>query len=180
MYSIPFATNPTLDTTGQYAHLGQAGPVWFLAGTPGFTVTRTVTVPAGKALFFPVVVFESDNETCRAPDANMTVRELRAEARAAIDGATNLSVSFDGRPAGNLRAFRFESPVFALRIPDNYVCSDFDPEPAGRYAPAIADGYHVMYTPPSAGHHTLRFHAEVPSFGFVLDVTYNLTVRSGS
>ena len=43
------------DTTGEFASLGQSGPVWFLAGTFGSTVTRTVTIPAGKTLFFPIL-----------------------------------------------------------------------------------------------------------------------------
>src|SRR2546422_1386860 len=50
--SIP-TDNPVADTTGQFAATGQAGPVWFLAGSFGATVTRTVQVPAGKGLFFP-------------------------------------------------------------------------------------------------------------------------------
>ena len=33
----------------------RAGPVWFLAGNLGGSSTRTVTIPAGTALFFPVV-----------------------------------------------------------------------------------------------------------------------------
>src|SRR5947207_2608039 len=33
--AIPVATNPNLDTTGAHCGEGQAGPVWFLAGTFG-------------------------------------------------------------------------------------------------------------------------------------------------
>ena len=47
--------NPLLDQTGQNAALGQSGEVWFLAGTTGGSAERTVTVPPGKALFFPIV-----------------------------------------------------------------------------------------------------------------------------
>ena len=57
-YSIPTSQNPQEDATGQYCMVGQRGPVWFLAGVflgwPG-TITRTCTVPEGKALFFPVI-----------------------------------------------------------------------------------------------------------------------------
>src|SRR2546421_2027886 len=49
-------TNAVLDTTGAHCALRQSGPVWFLAGLfDNGTVTRNCTVPAGKALFFPVV-----------------------------------------------------------------------------------------------------------------------------
>jgi len=56
VFSIPAATNPAADTTGANCGEGQAGPVWFLAGTfINTAVTRACTVPAGKALFFPLV-----------------------------------------------------------------------------------------------------------------------------
>jgi hypothetical protein len=35
--------------------MGQDGPVWFLAGTPGGPVTRDCTIPEGKQLYFPLV-----------------------------------------------------------------------------------------------------------------------------
>jgi hypothetical protein len=53
--SIPTGTNPALDTSGANCAQGQAGPAWFLAGNFGGALTRTCTVPAGKALFFPLV-----------------------------------------------------------------------------------------------------------------------------
>jgi hypothetical protein len=56
LLSIPAATNPNSDTTGANCAQEQAGPVWFLAGTfGGSAVTRSCTVPAGKALFFPIL-----------------------------------------------------------------------------------------------------------------------------
>ena len=45
--SIPEAQNPVADATGEFAGLGQSGPVWFLAGTFGNSAERTVTIPAG-------------------------------------------------------------------------------------------------------------------------------------
>ena len=56
--SIPAEINPAADPTGTNAAVGQHGPVWFLAGAVGsgpLAVTRTVTIPEGKALFFPIV-----------------------------------------------------------------------------------------------------------------------------
>src|SRR6266567_9555639 len=53
--SVPAAVNPILDTTGADAGQGQTGPVWFLGGTfGGGTIKRTLTIPAGKAIFIPV------------------------------------------------------------------------------------------------------------------------------
>src|SRR5712691_7423620 len=58
--SIPTATNPVFDTTGTNCAIGQSsGPVFFLAGAATTDlVTRTCTVPAGKALLFPIVNVE--------------------------------------------------------------------------------------------------------------------------
>src|SRR4051812_26229339 len=54
--SIPAEITPLNDATGAYAAVGQHGPVWSLAGANATTnTTRTVTVPAGKALFFPII-----------------------------------------------------------------------------------------------------------------------------
>ena len=50
----PASENPLTDTTGQFAAVNQSGRVWFLAGNPGGTTARTITVPSGKALFFPI------------------------------------------------------------------------------------------------------------------------------
>lgn len=53
--SFPTAASPWLsDTDGSLAALGQSGPVWFLGGTGGDSVTRSFTVPADKAIFLPV------------------------------------------------------------------------------------------------------------------------------
>jgi hypothetical protein len=47
--------NPQIDTTGENGVVRQRGSVWFLAGVfGGGTVTRTSSLPEGKALFFPV------------------------------------------------------------------------------------------------------------------------------
>ena len=54
--SIPQANSPVADTTGADCAQQQSGPVFFLAGTGGGDpVTRNCTVPAGKALYFPIL-----------------------------------------------------------------------------------------------------------------------------
>ncbi|MCI0350370.1 MAG: hypothetical protein L0Z53_13175, partial [Acidobacteriales bacterium] len=61
--AIPKAQNPILDPTGEFCHIGQEGPVWFLAGNFGGESTRACTVPVGKALFFPLF-----NQVLNAPE----------------------------------------------------------------------------------------------------------------
>ena len=101
---------------------------------------------------------------------------MRASAAAFIDGATNLSVKVDGKAIKNLP--RVQSQVFEVAVPEENV---FDAPclgnaPAGIYSPAVDDGFYVRLNPLQIGNHTLHFHAENPSQGFTLDVTYNLTV----
>jgi hypothetical protein len=58
--AIPYNMNPIFDTTGADCGLNQSGPVWFLAGTSGFSATRYCTVPAGKMIFFPINNYLND------------------------------------------------------------------------------------------------------------------------
>jgi hypothetical protein len=177
--SIPTSENPLLDTTGQNCVVGQRGAVWFLAGVfGGGTAIRTCSVPEGKILFFPVINSVQINapNVCGQTSAQ-SVSELRSMAAPTIDGATNLSVTVDGVAIKNLR--RVKSEVFEVALPENnvFIAPCFPlPVPAGIYSPAVDDGIYVLLKPLPLGHHTLHFHAENPSAGFSLDVTYNLTV----
>jgi hypothetical protein len=184
--SIPEPHNPNDDLTGANSARGQSGPVWFLAGNFGGTNTRTFTVPAGKALFFPLVNQEWDNFLCSQTDTDYTIAELRAQAKPNIDLATNLACEVDGVPIKDLTnvlttRYRVESVVFSIKLPANSVwlvlfpsfCPDALP---GTYGPAIDDGIYLMLAPLPVGQHTIHFHSEIPSFGFVLDVTDHIKV----
>jgi hypothetical protein len=175
--------NPQLDTTGANCMVGQRGSVWFLAGIfSGGSATRACAVPEGTVLFFPVintVNFNTPNVCGQGPE-NIPVRELRRLSAASIDGATNLSVTVDGRPVANLQ--RVRSQVFEVALPGDNVfnapCTGagLGNVPAGIYSPAVDDGFYVVLAPLRGRAHTLHFHAENPSPVFVGDVTYNLTV----
>ena len=174
VFSIPLATNPLLDTTGENCGVGQAGPVFFLVGaTSTTTVNRACAVPAGKALFLPILNNECDN----VPDFNFTVEQLRGFCGAAMDAATNLSVTVDGQPITGLGSYRAQSPVFSVTVPaDNLFALFGFSVPAGTYSPVVGDGYYVMLAPLSSGQHTLSFSGTAGSFS--LNVTYQLTVGS--
>ena len=129
-------TYPLLDSTGAYAAVGQENGIgpgnkyFFLAGTFGGPATRTVTVPAGKTLFFPVINSELDNLPfvgSDTPPTNYTVPELRAMAKAYVDATIpdSLYAKLDGVP---VEFFRTKSPTFSYTLPDEnrYLCSTFD------------------------------------------------------
>jgi hypothetical protein len=168
-----------------------SGPVWFLGGTftttpgPGDSVvgnaTRTGQIPAGKALFFPILDSELDNAAPPPnPPTTFTTDELRGFAAAQMDAATGLSCEIDGVSVTHLgdvltTPFRVASPVFDYTLPltDN-VDQFFGVDITGTVTGAVADGVYLMLAPFSVGHHTIHFTGAIP--GFALDITYHITV----
>jgi hypothetical protein len=174
-------THPVLDSTGQYAAVDQENGIgpgnkfFFLTGTFGGDVTRTVTVPAGKALFFPILNVEADNAV--APPTDYKVPKLKALAKASIDSVTSTYARLNGVP---VEIFRKQSPVFDYTLPDeNSIYDYFDlvgPQFEGRVKPAVGDGYWAYIAPLRPGRYILEFGAAT-SLGFSLNVTYVLTIE---
>jgi hypothetical protein len=179
--SIPVPANPMLDLTGEKCVVGQRGSTWFLAGTfGGGPATRTCSVPAGTAIFFPVAnasFFDSPGVCGQGPES-FSVADMRAAIADFIAGVTDISVEIDGEPVSQVH--RVRSRVFEVALPEDNVfdapCAADGGLPAGIYSPGVDDGYYVLLEPLEAGEHTLHFHAENADFGFVIDTTYHLTV----
>jgi hypothetical protein len=179
VYSIPVSDNPLFDETGANAGVGQSGSVFFLVGVINVsgTANRTITVPPGKALFFPVLNFENDN-LCPPNDPPLSVEELRAGAKALMDAATDLSCQVDGVPIRDLTSYRVQGPVFSVTFPDDNIFQFFGCDvPTGTYSPFVNDGFYLMLEPLPAGPHTIHFHGSIPDASFTLDITYHITVR---
>lgn len=195
VYGIPWEENPVVDTTGEFAANGQSGPVWFLAGTFGADVTRTVTVPAGKGLFFPIVN-SSWVTTCITEPR--TIEGIRPLVAPQIDAPTELAAEIDGVPVRNLSQYRAESPLFCTSLAivgiytpedlaatcppgeSNPNCTDLpNPDehfgPEDGFGPAMADGIWLMLAPLKPGLHTIHFSARRSDFA--MDVTYHLTAK---
>lgn len=177
--SFPAEHSPLFDDTCANADLGQSGPVYFLAGAfSTYPVSRNITVPAGKALFFPVVNSEYDNFTCFDPNTELTVLEMRELIGGGLDGALNLSCKVNGHSVGNIkRNFRVTTPSMSLIPTADGLCTD---EPAGVPIPAVADGYYVMLKNLHSGNYTIRFGGDVPDFGVHQDITYHVHVVNGN
>ena len=191
-FSLPAGGHPLFDTADGSA--GQSGPVWFLGGTfggPG-TRTRTLSVPDGKCLFFPIINNWADNTDCPVQDS-FTEAQLRAIAGGNQDQATNLSCTIDGLPVTGLAdpihtPYRVTSPVFTYTIPgsDNLLAylglacfTNAAGTPILVNADAVADGVFLLLPPLPPGPHTIHFYGAIgdpPSF--YEDITYNLTVTA--
>jgi hypothetical protein len=183
-FSMPVSQNALFDETGALVSLNQSGPLWFLGGVFNETgsATRTATIPPGKALLFPILNYvivstPGDppwDEPYTDPVSGITYPNLeayfRAVAKGVMDGATDLACEVDGLPLQNIAAYREESIVFNVTLPDDNLFG----LPAGTYGPGIDDGYYLLLAPLPAGKHTIHFHGSMP--GFTLDITYNLTV----
>jgi hypothetical protein len=181
----PISDNPILDPTGQFAAVNQRGRVWFLAGSnQGTPIIRTITVPAGKALFFPIVnIFDVENGIgvpggikVVVPKVQQPLQVAQAMVSLIIATATGLSCQVDGSPLQITAANLEQSTPFSVFLPANSIVGN-PPVPAGVYFPFIDSGYYVLLNPLSAGPHTIHFAGSITYFSppFSLDVTYNIT-----
>ena len=178
VFETPASENPLTDTTGQFAAVNQSGRVWFLVGNSGGTTVRTITVPSGKALFFPIVnVFDVEDAIIAVGVKLFLVPQPVQVAQAFVSNviatATGLSCEVDGSPVPITAANLEQSTPFSLRLPDDNILG----VPAGVYFPAVDSGYYVLLPPLSAGQHTIHWAGSLTFFSLSLDVTYNITVQ---
>jgi hypothetical protein len=170
--------SPLFDETGANADVGNKGKVYFLAGVVNTSgkVERTVTMPAGTPIFFPVVSTSADNSG--VPPTHKSVKRLRSEAAASVDSTTNVYATVDGLAVQDVQAHRERSPVFSYTLPaTGNISQHFGVDVSGRVGGAVSDGYWVMLKPLSPGQHTVRFGGTFQNTGFKLDVTYHVTVE---
>lgn len=187
-FSMPADAHPLTDTADVSA--GQSGPVWFLGGTFAPTedlngnligiADREVSIPTGKALFFPILDAEQSLAEGGADEA-----DCRATANFFGDHAVGLFCTVDGTSVEGLDAYRTDSPFFSFGpMPDNNLLG----QPEGTVSSAVSDGYFVMLSPLSAGEHIIHFGGAFVftleedgfDFSFTLDITYHITVTPGN
>jgi hypothetical protein len=190
------ATNPApVDCT-----LGQSGPVWFLSGVfvsgasgPTPQTYLSCSIPAGKALFFPVIDAFWDNVAgCEGtPPTTFTAAQLAAFAKQTTDSIVpgSMSVTVDGRSLSGLEdnttKYRATAYGWSYTLPaDNaYAAAVGCPlGPPGFTTPppgAFADGVFVMLAPLSPGVHHISFAGRF-SGALTESVTYTLTVTPNS
>jgi hypothetical protein len=184
MFSFGCDNFPLLDPDGSSAGLNTAGPVIFLPGNFGGTTTRTITVPHGKALLFPIVnvlwIYSACYEAAEEDEA-LANGTLEAYINSIIDpvlsGAdVSLSATLDNVAFNNLRNYRFTSNLYDFEAnPELADC--FDPCLGADDLLGLTDGYWLLLKPLSRGQHTLNFQGNVPLIGLSLDVTYHITVQ---
>jgi hypothetical protein len=141
LLSIPKSNNPACDYTGANARINQAyAEVFFLCqtyeeGEPPIP-NRTVTVPAGSAIFIPIInwisILHQDGET---------EQELVEIATKRMDVAANLQFTVNGIPLKNeLGEYRVQSDCFDITLPKGNILSS----PPGPIR-AVSDGYWLFF-----------------------------------
>jgi hypothetical protein len=181
---IPAANNPDVDATGQNAGVQNDGPVFFLGGNFGGVSARTITVPYGKPVFFPVVNqffaaingdgFYDPTPCPNPPTVSCAVGVL------SVSKASHMSVQIDGIALDNrqIKQFRQTSnSFFAVALPGNNVYG----VPVQNYNSCcstlplwVQDGYYITLVNLSVGKHLLHFEGQI--LGFSLTVTDTLIV----
>ncbi len=178
--SIPSSVNPLFDESGERVSVGQQGPVWFLCGVlnESGTASRNATIPAGKALFFPVVNYVGFNlHDDPAPSTLPTYQAAGGLQMAAIvDGS--LHVTLDGSEIRNVDRMLVQGTFQDLAMPDdNVFVATGIPAPGGPHGPAFQVGYWCMLRPLSPGRHTVNFGGTFAApYNFTVNVTYVLDV----
>ena len=170
--SLPVDQNPFFDENRGCANgaNGQRGPVWFLTGVINVsgTAVRDCTLPAGKALFFPII-----NVECSTLEPGDFHGDNEAELRACAKGFHfgNVFAEVDGVAVQNLDRYLVDSPLFPFTVPLNNVLGV-----AADTGLSVSNGYYLMLAPLSVGEHVIHFGGTFTDFAFSLDITYNLTV----
>jgi hypothetical protein len=177
--AIPHGVNPLSDPDGTQCAIGQQGPVWFLAGTGGGPATRSCTIPAGKAILFPIINFLNDYPCPKdlnfEPAPGQTLEAFLQEgAKDFVDQADVLRVTVDGNRIRGVRQHRAVSKLFSFTAAADNAVSDACL--TGSPQLGTSDGYWIMLQPLPPGQHTLSFKGTTTG-GFSTEVTYTLSIE---
>jgi hypothetical protein len=170
LLSISKQNNPALDVTGEYCSVNQNNEnVWFLAGTFGniTPVIRKCTVPAGKAILFPIL----EKEDSLIEDLDLkTEEELKWRSREATNRLVLMEATIDGEKVNRIENYRVQSEVFDLTFPDDNV---YNVKPG--LTRSVCDGYWLFIKPLRPGKHHIYFKGETS-----LNETFTLTQMKSS
>jgi hypothetical protein len=166
--SIPKIDNPLLDQNGKNCANNQSGPVWFLAGTLQGQTERSCTIPADKAILFPVINYEASV----AEGDGTTDEELTARVRYEMDEITNMRAMVSGTNVSELRQYRIKSPPFNVTLPADNVLG----LPA-QTTKMISEGYWLFLKPLEPGNYDLYSFGSCLAGRIKIGISYHLTVE---
>ena len=166
--SIPKIDNPLLDQNGKNCANNQSGPVWFLAGTLQGQTERSCTIPADKAILFPVINYEASV----AEGDGTTEEELAARAKFEMDQITDIRATISRINIDELKQYRVKSPLFNVTLPDDNVLG----LPA-QTTKMISEGYWLFLRPLEPGKYDLNSFGSCLAGRIKIGVSYHLTIE---
>ncbi|MGC2575173.1 MAG: hypothetical protein WA364_27010 [Candidatus Nitrosopolaris sp.] len=178
---IPAKDNPVNDPTGEKCEVGQnsSSPLFYLSFNNGGFSQRTCKVPAGKALFIPVL--ESEVSQKEFPKAQ-TDQDL-SKATALDAGSANSLYFKIGDKEYNyqdLLKYRTHTDAFNLNFANNGLFGIIQGGPTR----AVADGYYVMTEPLAKGTYPIHIKASLICLqpdcvdpNFAKDITYTVIAQ---
>lgn len=176
--------NPMTDPTGEHCRVGQRGAVWFLAGAFASldATARSCTVPAGKALFFPVLnvfggAFLNDPADTRTPEY---LRD-QIDALCSDESVAGVSVTIDGTPVADTTQYfttSADSTVFEIQLPSDNLFGLTPADAVGLLlSPNVQKGLYLYLKALSPGPHTIHWEGSWNCGS--QNVTYTLEVLPG-
>jgi hypothetical protein len=175
LVGIPSNINPATDATGANCAQGQNGPVWFLAGSTTGKAERSCTIPADKAIFFPII--GSECSYAEYPKLK-TESELGNCAKSQNGQVTLIEAKVDGVSLQSSQMPRMQSQLFSVKFPSDNIFGA-----AAGDSQSVADGYYVFLRPLPVGKHEISFKAVSVQFtttgtqNISQNLIYHITIR---
>jgi hypothetical protein len=155
-------------------------PNVYMMTCPCFGSNQVITVPAGKALLFPVAWtfydYPCSDDPAFAPAPGETVEHFLTEgARSAVDNFNTIVIQLDGVTITDLMDYR--TAAYFNFTGNSAFASCWDPCITGTSQPGASDGYWYMLKPLSVGTHTISTSAIYDGYGPTEIATYTITVQ---
>jgi hypothetical protein len=168
--ATPTPTNPLAQAKRCQAPPQPFTKVWLLSTWGGGKITITCTIPAGRALFVPLVV-----NTLVENEKLDTFAKLRSQARTVFNDTKALRVTIDGAPIASPTAYRATTRDLTLAVPADNILG----VPAGKVK-AMGAGYALLVTGLTPGKHEIVVSATIKPKGrpaFESGQRYRLTIE---
>jgi hypothetical protein len=175
----PANENPVNDPTGVKCAAGQEdtnSSVFYLAPNNGGTSQRVCNVPAGKALFIPVMPVESSDK--ELPKA--AVADLSKSAKNDQDHVNSMYLNIGDKEYNfqDLDKYRTHTDAFEVVFPDNGIFGVLK----GGVSKAVADGRYIITEPLAKGTYPIHFKSSLidpsnPDTNFAQDITYKIIAQ---
>jgi len=166
--SISKADNPLVDENGKNCANNQSGPVWFLAGTLKGPAERSCTIPADKAILFPVINVEASI----AEEDGTTEEELAARVKFEMDQITNMQAMINGTNLDKLKQYRIQSPLFNVTLPADNVLG-LPPQTTKM----MSEGFWLFLKPLEPGKYDLYSFGSCLAGRIKIGISYHLTIE---